>query len=330
MRHEKARTLIDLARALAASAEGMTLDEMAAVMGVGRRTAERNRDALKSLFPQLEEIEDGLSKRFRIVGGLDNFFRSPTTDELLALSKAAEDFRRRGMSARAKSLEALEKKIRAAMRTAALRKVAPDLEALLRAELIAVQAGPRPVEDEEVLLALRHALLAMRALRFVYHGGTTPGKAREVTPYGLIFGRMNYLVGAERGDSKPKSWRLDRMEKIEVLDLSGAAPSDFSLVDFANASFGFFHTEPEDVVLRVLKHGIDGEFVNWRFHPNQIVEQQPDGSAVIRFRASGMLELAWHLFSWGNKIQIVAPASLREQMLHELRVALTQHDAPPT
>ena len=48
----------------------------------------------------------------------------------------------------------------------------------------------------------------------------------------------------------------------------------------------------------------------------------------MRFRASGMLELAWHLFSWGNKIEIVEPVSLRQQMTTELRVALAHHEEP--
>jgi predicted DNA-binding transcriptional regulator YafY len=38
MRHEKAQALLHLARVLAGSAEGLTLDEMAAVAGTGRRT----------------------------------------------------------------------------------------------------------------------------------------------------------------------------------------------------------------------------------------------------------------------------------------------------
>ena len=41
-----------------------------------------------------------------------------------------------------------------------------------------------------------------------------------------------------------------------------------------------------------------------------------------------MLELAWHLFSWGNKIEIVEPVSLRQQMTTELRVALAHHEEP--
>lgn len=69
MRHEKAEQMLVLARLLASSAEGLTLDEMAAEMGVGRRTIERMRDGLARLFPQMDEISDGASKRFRIPAG---------------------------------------------------------------------------------------------------------------------------------------------------------------------------------------------------------------------------------------------------------------------
>ena len=41
MRHEKSANLIELARELAVSHMGLTLDDMANKMGVGRRTAER-------------------------------------------------------------------------------------------------------------------------------------------------------------------------------------------------------------------------------------------------------------------------------------------------
>ena len=58
MRHEKAEQMLVLARLLASSAEGLTLDEMAAEMGVGRRTIERMRDGLARLFPQMDEISD--------------------------------------------------------------------------------------------------------------------------------------------------------------------------------------------------------------------------------------------------------------------------------
>ena len=58
MRHDKAGTLLELARHLAASAEGLTLDEMASRIGAARRTAERMRDAIEQLFPQIETLQE--------------------------------------------------------------------------------------------------------------------------------------------------------------------------------------------------------------------------------------------------------------------------------
>ncbi|MGW8788751.1 hypothetical protein, partial [Heyndrickxia sporothermodurans] len=88
MRWEKSSQLIALGRTLAGCSEGLTLDEMARSAGVDRRTAERMRDALRELFPQMEEVADGRSKRFRIPGGLDGFLQSPTADELAELAPA--------------------------------------------------------------------------------------------------------------------------------------------------------------------------------------------------------------------------------------------------
>lgn len=138
MRHEKAGGLLELARHLASSAEGMTLDEMARSIGVGRRTIERMRDALCALFPQMEEVADGPSKRFRIPQGLDGFFQSPTTEELAELAMASAALRQAGAEPRARSLESLERKVRSAMRSASLRRMVPDLEALARSEAIAI------------------------------------------------------------------------------------------------------------------------------------------------------------------------------------------------
>jgi predicted DNA-binding transcriptional regulator YafY len=218
-------------------------------------------------------------------------------------------------------------KIRAAMRHGRRRATETDVEALLRAELIAVQAGPKPAEDPAVLTVLRKALLGMKMLRFTYHGGSRPGASRDVIPFGIIFGRMNYLIGADAGATKPKNWRLDRIENIECLDAAAAPPADFDLVKFGNTAFASFEGQQEDIVLHVLPGGMD-DFKNYRFHSSQTVQDHPEGGVLVRFRASGMLELAWHLFTWGNKIEIVEPISLRQQLTTELRVALAHHEEP--
>jgi predicted DNA-binding transcriptional regulator YafY len=327
MRYDKTRKILELARALASSAEGLTLDDICHVAGRGRRTAERMRDTIRAVFPQMEEIPDHPTKRFRIPKGLDGFFQDPTAEELSDLGVVIAELRESCATARAESLASLEQKVRVAMRHGRRRATETDVEALLRAELIAVQAGPKPTEDPAVLVKLRHALLASKMLRFVYQGGSRPGTRRDIVPFGIIFGRMNYLVGADAGTTKAKHYRLDRIESLECLDTSASPPADFDLVAFANTAFAYFEGEQEDVVLHVLPGGME-DFKNYRFHSSQTVEPHPEGGALVRFRASGMLELAWHLFTWGNRIEIVEPVSLRQWMTTELRVALDHHEAP--
>ena len=37
-----------------------------------------------------------------------------------------------------------------------------------------------------------------------------------------------------------------------------------------------------------------------------------DGSLIVEFRAGGQLEMCWHLFAWGEDVEVLAPTSLAE------------------
>ena len=58
VRYEPGTRLVRLAVRLAGSRMGLSLEEMAAELKVGRRTAERLRDRLEEMFPQLAYTDD--------------------------------------------------------------------------------------------------------------------------------------------------------------------------------------------------------------------------------------------------------------------------------
>jgi len=136
----------------------------------------------------------------------------------------------------------------------------------------------------------------------------------------VMFGRANYLVAADRESGRVQTFRLDRMSAVEAQSGFAPPPMDFDLSVFASQSFGIYQDEIEDVVLRVSPEGA-AEARGWRWHPTQTLEDQADGSVVVRFRASGMRELAWHLFTWGQQVTIVAPERLKAVMAGELAAA---------
>ena len=321
MRHEKAADLLKLALLLAGSAEGLTLDEMAREIGVGRRTVERMRDALREIFPQMEDVDDPPTRRFRISGGLDRLFQAPLPEELAALHRVAEQAAAQGGKTTADYLHSLENKLLASMRGSDRRRLAPDVEAVMQGEAIAIQPGPRPTEDPAVLSAVREAIKAGQAIAFKYQGGSNPGARREATPLGLILSRRNYLVAAT---PDVRTFRLDRLAELEVLDRAATPPVGFSLQAFADESVGIYQDEMEDVAL-VFAPDAAAEASRWRFHASQTVEPLDDGRVRVRFRARGMRELAWHLFTWGASVKIEAPPRLRDLLKAELEASLAAH-----
>jgi predicted DNA-binding transcriptional regulator YafY len=216
VRHYNTVKLLELAKALAGNGEGHTLDEMAAMLSVNRRTAERMRNALRVIFPQMEELTSGRQKRFRISGGLDSFMQSPTAEELAELDAAAAALEATGGEARAGLLRSVAGKIKSAQRPAVRRRVEPDLEALTSTQVLAAQAGPRPLTDRDTLKTLRHAVLTGCQATFFYSGPAGAAALRTVEPYGFLYGKAYYLVAPEVGREDPVLWRLDRISDADV------------------------------------------------------------------------------------------------------------------
>jgi predicted DNA-binding transcriptional regulator YafY len=141
-----------------------------------------------------------------------------------------------------------------------------------------------------------------------------------------MFGRANYLVAADRETGRIQTFRLDRMSSVAPQDGVAVPPADFDLGVFASQSFGIYQDEIEEVVLRIAPEGA-AEAKSWRWHPTQTFEDQADGAVIVRFRASGMRELAWHLFTWGEQAVILAPERLKAVMAGELAAAGRALDA---
>lgn len=317
MRYEKADNLLQLALELQAARGGLSLADIQEKFRVGRRTAMRMRDAAVRNFPQVEEVETGdRTKRWRLPPGTLDRLVAFTPEELAALENAARLFERDNREDEAAELVGLSAKLRALLRPEVARKVEPDLEALLEAEGLATRPGPRPRIEVGIVEELRQAILACKKVRIQYRNRRTKiVKERLVHPHGFIHGHRHYLVAFHEN---PKAnnvalFALPHIESIQVTDESFERISGFDLQEFASRSFGLFQGEPIDVVWRFAPEAADDaeEFI---FHPSQQVERLPDGSLIVRFRAAGDLEMAWHLLSWGDKIEVLEPQSLADMV----------------
>ena len=119
-------------------------------------------------------------------------------------------------------------------------------------------------------------------------------------------------------------WRLDRIISADLLDRGFQRRPDFSLVDYVAWSLGVFQEEPLNVTLRFTPEAADDASL-WIFHPAQRITREKDASLTVRFRAGGVQEICWHLFTWGSAVTIVSPESLGLLLATMTKLALLHH-----
>ncbi len=319
----KAEQLLELATFAAARRAGVSLDEVTERFSVSKRTAQRMLHALESQFADTcVTVGDQGRKRWHLPSGALRDLMSLSPEELAALDIAIETLKRSGLAAEAAGLITLREKIMALVpRTKAVR-LETDHEALLEAQGLAARPGPRQRIDRKIGAAIAEAIKACRILEAEYQSrGETAPRTRRLSPYGLLTGLRQYLV-ARPADAATGPLRLYVVERICAATVSKDAferDPAFNLQAFANRAFGVFQNEEEfgEVVWRFSPHAA-AHARGFEFHPAQVMEDQPDGSLIVRFSAAGHLEMAWHLYAWGHDVEVLAPERLRE-MVHAYR-----------
>ena len=330
MRYAPSERLFRLARLLAGTRVGLTLDEMAEHLGVGRRTVERLRNSLESMFPEMSHQDDEQRvRRWRLTGSALVGVIEPRPEAVAAIETVARECEVRGEADRAALLREALTILRAVMRPDTLRRAEIDIAALMEAEGIAMRPGPRPVIALGVLPTLRRAILSMQLVVVRYAGPNTEEPVtRVLCPYGILYGGRGWLVAHVEGLPEMRLWRLDRTVSADLLDRGFQRREDFSLSAYAAQSFGVFQEEPFEVVLRFTPEAAE-DACRWLFHPSQSMKREHDGSLTVRFCAGSIQEMCWHLFTWGTAVTVVAPRELRLFLARESAVATAHHSADP-
>ena len=312
MAFTKAQDLIELALMAASRRGGVSLEDIAETFGVSHRTAQRMTEALAATFANVT-AEDGpdRKRRWRVEDG--RLARLTTRQETVieALEIAARDAREDNRLRHARALDGVREDLIARMTPRDALRAEADAEAVLAALGHVARPGPRVMLDPTVLDAVIEALRGPFRLEVVY--GEPDAAPRVLEPHGVLLGPRSYLVARQPGRAEGLlNFRIDRIRAATCLDDSFALEDGFSLEAYAAKAFGAFHDPDQfgEVIWRFAPHAA-ARAAEFRFHPDQQLDWRPDGALVVRFRAAGWLEMAWHLYQWGDAVEVLAPATLR-------------------
>ncbi len=185
-----------------------------------------------------------------------------------------------------------------------------------------VRGGPRTGETEK-LRVLRRAIFDRRTVRFAYFTRAQPpgempvSKTRDVNPYSLAnVGGTWYLTGFDALRSEVRTFRLDRIEELTLLDRTFTRPP---ALDPALRR----RIQPElGVTVRAL---FDADVARWvRESPNfftTAMDDTPEGLLVTLMVRTESDVLQW-ILGWGRAARVLEPASLRELVATEAAAML--------
>lgn len=288
-------------------------EDLARALGVSARTIYRDVQALEAAgVPVVAAPGWG----YRLSAG---YFLPPllfTTDEALVLRLGA-----------ACLAHHVDERLRAAAHGAA-QKVAAALPAPLRAEAERLEGHLRlmPVGTfgeagrSSMVEALRAAVAARRRVQL---GGPGAAAPLAVDPYALVHqGGAWTLLGFSHAEAQVRAYRVDRIERLDVLATTFERPPGYGPLPEAAAG-------PPELVVRLLFTPEAARWVEEAPEPFPAErERRPDG-LLLSLRVCHEAEVLPWLLSWGAQVRVLEPEVLRRRLAHEAERIAAHYEAAP-
>lgn len=306
---------------------GVHVDEIARRVGMSKRTVYRDLRALES------EIAVPLWNDEHGTWGV-------TADALLPPLKLS-------------LLEAMAVVISARLMARYADKYDPDLAAAFqKLEEVLPAALAEPVERTLSVLATRprderfsrnvhlltRAWAERRLVTFTYaparygDADRLPRPAR-VRPY-LIEPSLQthalYLIGFDETRSAVRTFKIERISDLAVSPETFDPPPSGMLERVLRTAWDIIADQPPvDVALRFAP-GVAARVGETTWHPTQRLETGPGGSLIWHATVSGTVEIRLWILSWGDEVEVLEPAELREDVAATLGRALGRYATEAT
>jgi proteasome accessory factor B len=221
--------------------------------------------------------------------------------------------------------------------TNALRKLAgimpPAVRSQVQAAAESLSNRPFDAEFSRNLTTVTEAWSRGRVLRLSYRSaGKHRPKEVTVEPYFLepsAAGFSTYLIAYSRTHAAMRTFKIERIVSAEMLPEHFEAPAELDVDELLSSAWGIIWGEGTSVRLRFAPD------VAWRvresrWHPSQQVEDIADGSCLMTINVASLMELGRWVRSWGDKVEVLSPRELREELRDEaVRIARQYTRKPP-
>jgi hypothetical protein len=173
-----------------------------------------------------------------------------------------------------------------------------------------------PVIDHEVEDAVYQAVLQERQLEITYSKYEDQElKSYVVHPLALVVrDRVIYLVCVFEGYSDPRQLALHRMKTAVIREEPLTRPKGFSIDVYINeGEFGIV-VDPHPILLKAkFSQHVAIHLRESPISDDQVIKDVDDENVMLRATVSNTLELRLWLKSFGDEVEVISPADLRQE-----------------
>jgi len=121
-----------------------------------------------------------------------------------------------------------------------------------------------------------------------------------------------------------RTFKIERIRDVALTPESFEAPGAEIDGMFERAWDIIADQEPVDVVLR-FSPAVSSRVREAHWHPTESVSEEADGSLIWRATVAGPIEIRIWILGWGDDVEVLEPASLRDDVAGRLRRAADRY-----
>ena len=215
---------------------------------------------------------------------------------------------------------------------AALRKVGESLDRIAPRISSHLRLSADVMDDETqrhdprylaVLETLTLAWAETRKVQLWYRGDH--GRVTEfifapyfIEPYAV--GQTTHVVGVFDPHAKRITFKLERIERIELLRESYQLPEQFDPRALLANAWGIWYTDSAPVNVTLKFHPrVARRVKETRWHRNETTCEEADGYLLWAANVAEPQEMLPWIRGWGADVEVVAPEGLRTQLMREAK-----------
>jgi predicted DNA-binding transcriptional regulator YafY len=171
-----------------------------------------------------------------------------------------------------------------------------------------------------------------RVVEFEYEAGGGPSRRARVLPYFLepdAAGRSVYLIGFDETVEAMRTYKVERIRSSTLTADRYEIPADFDPDRWLAHSWGIWSsdtTATAEVRLR-FDSSVAHRVREAIWHRSQRLVELPDGRLELTVTVAGIVEIRPWILSWGDAVEVLEPAALRESVAAAVRGAAARYDA---